>query len=383
MVLTFGQFLLFPLYVQMIGGTAVDIGLLVGSAFISSLVSRVFVGHLLDRIGRIKVWRTGGAILSIAPLLFLIPKDLSPLNYAWILSVRILQGLGLSVNFAAGFTYAADMAPAERRSEILGLFGVSGLSGMALGPAIGEALLEGRGFPLFFVVASILAAVGTLAICSLDEQLSYKSGPPLGLFTVLGNRPTLISISTTLFFAFAIAVHGSFVAPFTRHAGLKLASPFFVAYSLAAVGIRVFWARVPDTVGKNTCTGPALMASAFGIMGLSLVKTYLGLIVAGFVAGIGHGFLFPSLNALAVEGLPAEGRGMATSAFTGAFDGGTGLAILLLSLVLDQTNFTVMFLVTGGVVLAGTVYHGITAKPLLIQERNERRRQKKEVRNQG
>ncbi len=107
-------------------------------------------------------------------------------------------------------------------------------------------------------------------------------------------------------------------------------------------------------------------------MGLSLVKDYPGLILAGFIGGIGHGFLYPSLNALAVEGLPPEGRGMATSMFTGSFDGGTGLAILLLSLVLGHTSYTMIFLITGGVVLTGMVYHRLVARPFLLQEREER-----------
>lgn len=382
-VLTFGQFLLFPLYVQMLGGTAVDMGLLVGSAFISSLASRLVVGHLLDRIGRIKVWKTGGAILSLSSLLFLIPRDLSPFNYAWILFARILQGLGISINFSAGFTYAADVAPVERRSEIIGLFGVSGLSAMALGPVMGEALLKVSGFSLFFMAASVLAAVGILFICSLEEQLPRKAEPPLGLPKVLKNRPTLIAITTTFFFTFAVAIHGSFVTPFTRHAGLELVSPFFVAYSFAAIGTRVFWAKVPDQVGKNTCASPALMASAMGIMGLSLVASYPVLVLAGLVAGTGHGFLYPSLNALAVEGLPPEGRGMATSVFTGSLDGGTGFAILLLSLVLDQTNYTVIFLMTGGVVLAGMIYHRFAARSFLIQEREERKRKKSVTKKSG
>jgi hypothetical protein len=67
---------------------------------------------------------------------------------------------------------------------------------------------------------------------------------------------------------------------------------------------------------------------------------------------------------------------MATSIFTGSLDGGTGLAIFLLSILLDRTNYTTVFLMTGAVVLTGMLYHRMAARPFLVQEREERERRK-------
>ena len=55
--------------------------------------------------------------------------------------------------FATYFTYAADLAPPERRTEGIAIFGVAGLLSSGIGPALGEIVLDHGGYPGLFLVA--------------------------------------------------------------------------------------------------------------------------------------------------------------------------------------------------------------------------------------
>ena len=60
--MSFGMFLLFPLFIDSLGGDEIRIGLVLGTGIAASVVLRPTVGALLDRLGRRQVLLWSGAI---------------------------------------------------------------------------------------------------------------------------------------------------------------------------------------------------------------------------------------------------------------------------------------------------------------------------------
>ena len=83
--------------------------------------------------------------------------------YLVLMMMRILHGIGMALCFTAAFTFVADIVPPARLNEGIGIFGISGLVGMAAGPALAEFSLNHYGFPAMFVTASLFAGVGLVA----------------------------------------------------------------------------------------------------------------------------------------------------------------------------------------------------------------------------
>ena len=71
--MSFGMFLLLPLFIQHLGGDELTIGLVLGVGMAVSVAARPLIGILLDRIGRRRVLLWGGVlnVLSFPPFLLL------------------------------------------------------------------------------------------------------------------------------------------------------------------------------------------------------------------------------------------------------------------------------------------------------------------------
>ena len=103
-------------------------------------------GRLTDRVGR-RPLLIGGALLAAACLaLTAVATDL-----VTIIVLRLVAGVAEAAFFVAGFAALADIAPAERIGEALSYNSLGLYLGIALGPLLGELLLENLGYPAALV----------------------------------------------------------------------------------------------------------------------------------------------------------------------------------------------------------------------------------------
>ena len=355
-VSSFAAFFLFPLYITAHGGNRQDIGIIMGVFALASAACRPWVAEMIDRIGRKRSYSIGCLIMTLLPLLHLFFSG--PLeNYYWsLILLRILHGIGLAICFTAVFTFILDLIPTERLNEGIGMFGTSGLIGLAIGPAIAEPVMENFGYPAFFLTASGLAALGLLLHLPVHDRHSeqpHQQTPAPSFFALLKQRKQLVSGGLAMIFGFGLAATGSFVAPLAAERQLGFISFYYIAYSCAAVGIRFVAGRLADRLGETQIIPWGLILAASGLLLMPLVHGNLLLLTVGFIFGIGHGLLFPSLNAMAVRNEPYAVRGKLTGIFTGGIDAGAFCGSLLLGVIGELAGYSVLFISAGLVVLAG------------------------------
>lgn len=353
-VSSFGAFYLLPLFITGHGGNEADIGVIMGGFALASALCRPWVSTMVDRLGRKKSYLIGCLIMALMPLCYLgFAGDLESFYYPLLL-VRIIHGIGLAICFTAIFTFAADLIPPGRLNEGIGIFGTSGLIGAAIGPLVAEVVLNRYGFAAFFVLASLMAGAALLITLSLPEAYRPRrqaDGP--GFFTVLARRKQRVVALLSLLFGFGLAASGNFVAPLAKARSLSFISLYFLAYSIAAVLIRFGGGRLADRLGELRILPYALTVMATGLLALVLVHGEVSFFTAGFLAGMGHGMLFPTLNALAIRNEPAEIRGKLTGIFTGSIDFGTFLGAIVLGYIGEWGGLTLLFAVGGSAPLLG------------------------------
>lgn len=351
-VASFAVFFLFPLFITERGGGEGEIGLVMGVFALASTLCRPWVAEIIDRLGRKKSYCLGALFMAALPLAYL--PFLNGISYAPLLLIRAAHGVALAICFTAVFTYVADLIPTERLNEGIGIFGISGLTGLAIGPLLAEGVLRRFGFPSFFLLSAALASLAFFLVWPLRESKpSGESRSRHSFFALLRQRKFLVVATLSLLFGIGLAATGNFVAPLAEERGIPVISIFFLAYSAAAVGIRLIGGRLTDRIGESRMLPYALVVSAAGILTLTLVTGGLTLALAGVLAGSGHGLLFPVLNTLAVRGEPFEVRGKATGIFTGGIDAGNFLGSFLLGLVGDLAGLSPLFAVAGGALLLG------------------------------
>ena len=357
-VSSFGCFFLFPLFITSHGGSKADIGIVMGVTVLSSVLCRPWISEMIDRVGRKRCYGIGCITMSLLPLSYLMFRGELSGFYLPLLLVRFLHGVGLAICFTSGFTYIADIVPKERLNEGIGMYGVTALVAMAVGPVIAEIIIGEFGFQSFFVAASSMAFVGFFLHLPLGESYDGRiSGSETSFFSVLKRKKMLLIVALAFLFGFGLAASSNFVSPFAKEQHITFISLYFIAYSSAAVMTRFFGGRLADRVGEERIIPYALITTGAGFLVLTALGGDIILVVAGFMSGCGHGFLFPCLNALALRDEPRGIRGKINGIFTGGIDAGAFSGSIILGYVGQWAGFQTLFLIAGFALFAGFVIY--------------------------
>jgi len=274
--------------------------------------------------------------------------------YLPLILVRIFHVVGLAICFTAAFTYIADIVPEGRLNEGLGMFGITGLTGLAIGPIIGEAIIRAFGFPIFFLAATGMATVGLFLIIPLPESFkSVSRESAQSFFSVLIERRPLTVAVLALLFGFGLSASGSFISPFAREQDIAFISLYYISYSSAAILTRLFGGRLADRVGEDRIIPYAQVLTGGGLLVLILLGGNTILALSGFVSGCGHGLLFPCLNSLAIRDQPIDIHGKITGIFTGGIDTGVFVGSIMLGYIGEWAGFRALFFAAGLALLIG------------------------------
>jgi predicted MFS family arabinose efflux permease len=215
----------------------------------------------------------------------------------------------------------------------------------ALAPALGEELVLRWGFDAMFLAATVFS-VGSLVVTwwlsEPEEELGEASAHGFWRFASEGRHRGVWA--TAFFFSLAMSSYVAFLEPYAHSRGFERAGLFFVCYSLAAVALRLFGRNLPDRVGPRRMMVPALASLAAGLYLVARFESLRMLAAAGLFCGMGHGYLFPILSGMAIEGTDRRTRGSAMSFFTAVFDLGQMLGPPFLGLIAEAAGFPVMFL---------------------------------------
>ena len=122
-----------------------------------------------DRYGRKRMFTIGLAVFTVASIV----AALAP-SVEMLIAARALQGLGAAMVVPLTLTLLAEAFPAEKRGIALGIWaGVSGL-GVALGPFVGGAVVEGIAWQWIFWLN---VPIGLLLIPLAARLLTESHGP--------------------------------------------------------------------------------------------------------------------------------------------------------------------------------------------------------------
>jgi MFS family permease len=353
-VSSFGAFFLFPLLITSYGGSKSDIGIIMGVFALSSVLCRPWISNMIDRIGRKRSYTIGCSIMSVLPLIYLLFRGNLSHFYLSLILVRIVHGIGLALCFTASFTYIADIVPEGRLNEGIGMFGVTGLTGLAIGPVIGEILITEFGSSIFFLAATGMATLGLIIHLPLSESFvrdSRKSSQ--SFFTVLIKRKILFVGLLSFLFGFGLAASGNFVSPFAKEQEIVFISFYYIAYSFAAVLTRLLGGRLADRIGEDRIMPYALALTGGGLLIMMFLGGNMILVLSGLMSGCGHGFLFPCLNSLAIRNEPIDTRGKINGVFTGGIDAGAFVGSVILGYIGQWAGFRALFFAAGLTVILG------------------------------
>jgi predicted MFS family arabinose efflux permease len=328
-----------PLYAGALGVPERLIGLVIGCfAFVSMLV-KPWAGWGADRFGR-RVLMLAGALLFVCASLSYTASG----SVLALLGVRCIHGVGMGLYPTAAAAAAADLAPPERRGEVLGLLGAAANVAMALGPVVGSAIARHWGFvPLF--AASAAVAIGALVTAAFTrETLGHAAAPAFRLGTMLSRR-VLGPSAIVLLLMLSYGVQVSFLPIYADRQGVN-PGVFFLAFALVVAVVRHWAGRVSDWLGRPPVAAAGLVMAAAALVALAVRQDVWGLTIGGALYGLGFGTAQPALMAWCVDLVDARDRGRAMGTYYTALELGIALGAVASGLSVSAIGFTATFLGT-------------------------------------
>ncbi len=354
-------FILLPLYIHGLGGTAVDIGVVMGLFNAVGILCQPVVGPWIDALGRKPFMLAGvGLVIAAALLAAAVP------SIPALVLVRVLQGLGFSCFFVANYSYVIDLVPPARRGWALGLYGVAGLVATALAPLVGEWVIRRFGFRPLFAMSAALAVVAAVFVWYLEERRREVALPVRGFPWERGGLADLfhLSMAVTLFFGLGAGTIFVFLPTFAESLGVRTLALFYTAYAVAAIGVRLFAGQLIDTRGRRAVIVPSmfiqtaatalLAALGFLVTRTSQTPVVPALFLAGLMSGCAHGFLYPGLAALVTDQTPETRRGVVVGIFSAVFLAGQTSGSFLFGYVTHAVGYAFMWSVLSALLLVGS-----------------------------
>ncbi len=249
-----------PRYVKgELGGGDVAVGLTIGSFALAAVCMRPWIGRLGDAYGRKVLIIAGATIVAVAVASYTATNELIPL-----LVMRLLSGAGEAAFYVGVASVINDLAPDERRGEAISYFSLGLYAGLAIGPVLGEAVLDVFGYTTTWLVAAASAALATLFGLRIPDtrpdglRSSKRSGSII--------QPAALLPGTVLAAAiWGLAGFNTFVPLYALDLGLGGSRGVFVLFSVIVLSVRSLGAQIPDRIGPGRCARYALATSSLGL----------------------------------------------------------------------------------------------------------------------
>lgn len=333
--------MLIPLYLDELGASITQIGLVFTILAVVSLITQIFGGWISDSIGRLKaiaIGSIGGVIGGF--LLVLAP------SWQWLvlaLAINRLPGAMVAPSFGA---FIAENSREETRGQVFGvtdmIFQICGI----VGPVFGGFLAAQFGYKLMFLVAAILYTLAAglriwMAVTMKSATLHESQDLSWNSFRL--SAKTLISM-----IAGGGVITWIFLTDGVRDAAYQLSREIEPLYleqigglNIQEIGIlssifSISMLLTPMISGKLSDKYGERMPISFGFFLIFIAYTIF-LNVIGFfpfavvwvIFGLGVGLLSPAYSSLISKVIPHNKLG----AFNGIFYGSIGLISLPASYV--------------------------------------------------
>jgi MFS family permease len=337
-----------------LGGGELENGLAFGTFTLGMLMVRPFVGWLADVLGRRRTMVLAGFSVGVLQLLVVPAAEIGGLGP--VLLVRFLTGVASSAMYVAQATTATELGPPSERSRVFALFSISVVVGLAIGPVVGEEVLEAAGFTAAFATAAGFA----FAVCLLGLLLPETRPPGTrARITALGElfEPMAVRLGViNLLVLVAFMGFNSFVALYAENElGLRRVGPVLLVYSVTTVVLRATAGRSLDRIDRRrlgTLAQSAIVAAGLLLAAWpSVTALYLA---APLMAG-GLAFQVPLTVIIGADSAPEADRARVVSTITAFGDVANLIGTFGLGIVAAAAGYRAMYLLVAGTALAGLV----------------------------
>jgi MFS family permease len=331
------------------------VGLVTGSQFAASLLSRVWAGRTCDGQGPKRAVMLGLIGAVVAGLLYLgsLPLTAQPvLSVAILLAGRGVLGAAESFIITGATVWGLARVGSQNAGKVIAWMGTAMFLAFAASAPLGIAIYQHSGFVGVAGITALAPLLTMLLVATLRAVTPPRQGRVKMLSVVRsiwlpGFGAALSSIGFGVILSFASLL-------FAERGWTPVWLPF-TSYAGALIVARLLLGHLPDKVGGAKV---ALWCVFIEVIGLVLLGLEQGVILAAIGAaltGFGYALVFPALGVEAVKRAPPASRGIAMGAYTACLDLALGISGPTLGLVATGAGLGAAFLTIALIVLGAAV----------------------------
>ncbi|WP_350280988.1 MFS transporter [Kribbella sp. HUAS MG21] len=247
-----------PLYLAAHGSGGVGAGASTAAMMFSAVAVELVVPRMLARWGYQVVLGLGLVLLG-APSLVLLASASLPL----VLAVCVVRGAGLAILVVGAVALVAEITPAVRRGEALGVYGVAVGVPAVIGLPLGVYLTQVIGFGALFVLAAATSLAGLVALVGLPGRIAVEDQHVHVLGGVRRSgllMPTLVFAAVTL----GAGISVTFLPLAVAGDKQSMVAAALLLQAIAAPLARWLAGRYADRLGPARLLAPAVVLAAAG-----------------------------------------------------------------------------------------------------------------------
>jgi len=323
------------------------VGLVAGSQFAASLISRPWAGNYSDSRGAKRGVVVGLLAASASGLLYLLSLGFSgtPLTSVAILLLgRGLLGGAESFVITAAVSWGLALVDSRNTGKVIAWVGSAMFAAFAIGAPAGAAIYGIYGFAAIAFATAAAPLVTLLLVAPLPtvapvHRARFSFAKVVHAVWVPGLGSALGSVG--------FGAVTTFVVLLFAHQGWANGWLAYTAYAVAFIMARIFFSHVADAIGGAKVALVCALIEALGQALIWLAVRPEMALAGAALTGFGFSLVYPGFGVEAVGRVPAQSRGLAMGAYTAFLDLAQGLASPALGLIATDARLHIVFLVSG------------------------------------
>jgi DHA1 family multidrug resistance protein-like MFS transporter len=351
-----------PLFMVEVGATEIEVGLIFAFSSIISLLIRIPMGAITDRIGRRTMIMITLFFQFITTTLFFFVYDV-----VWFYFLITLQAMSTPLFNPAAISLVSDDASSETIGRIMGIYYTFMGFGRLVGPIFSGVLTEYIAFRQVFLVISILPIFGLLATTrwkddhnrdtSLQTQEASKDTPMRTSFTrILQTRNVIGICLSRITWAIATAVLYTIFPIWAKKDLFITTSMISLLFSI--MGAMDSFTRMPigmiaSKIGFKKLLILSYCLAGFAFFIFSVTNVYHIFIIAMLIFGFAWGIAIVSDGLILTVSVESRDKSFAIAIGGALFTLGNSVGSFMSGVTYNILSMSAIFQIASGMLFVG------------------------------